>query len=73
MTVELYKKEGKYVDKKDNKEKPFVNFFVKCGDKLIPIDVKYFPNEKCGDRDPGYQGKMEVMRAFADTLPEKSN
>lgn len=70
MTVQLFKKEGTYVDKKDNKEKSYVNYYVKCGDKLIPIEVKYFPNDKCDGRDPGYSGKMEVMKAFADVLPE---
>ena len=72
MTVQLYKQEGTYVDKKDGKEKPYVNFSLKCGDKYIPIEVKYFPNDKCEGRDPGFSGKKEVLKAFADVLPDKS-
>ena len=72
MTVQLFKQEGTYVDKKDGKEKPYVNFSLKCGDKLIPIEIKFFANRKCDGRDPGFSGKKEVMKAFAETLPEKS-
>ena len=38
--VELFKKVGKYIDKRDGKEKPFTNFFVKCGSETIPVEVK---------------------------------
>lgn len=69
MQVNLYKKVGKYTDK-DGKEKSFVNFYVKCGDKLIPVEVSYFPNKKCEDRDPNYSGRKEVLGAFAETLPD---
>ena len=70
VEVKLFKKEGTYVNK-ENKEKRFVNFYVKCGDKLIPFDVKYFPNKKCDGRDPEYAGRMEVLRAFAEPLTDK--
>ena len=69
MLVNLYKKVGKYTDK-DGKEKSFVNFYVKCGDKMIPVEVSYFPNEKCDNRDPNYSGRKEVLGAFAETLPD---
>ena len=51
MEAKLFKKEGTYVDK-ENKEKRYTNFYVQCGDTLIPIEVKYFPKEKCDGRDP---------------------
>ena len=69
MQVNLYKKVGKYTDK-DGKEKSFVNFYVECGDKKIPVEVSYFPNEKCDNRDPNYSGRKEVLGAFAETLPD---
>ena len=71
MVVELFKKKGKYVDKNSGKEKEFTNFYVKCGDQLIPVEAVYFPNQKCEGRDPGYQGRKAVLEAFAVTLPEK--
>ncbi len=73
MQVQLYKKVGKYTDKKDGKEKPFTNFYLKCGDALVPVEVCYFPNPKCDNRDPQYNGRKEVLTAFAAILPDKSN
>lgn len=72
MQVQLFKKSGKYTDK-DGKEKPFTNFYVKCGDALVPIAVCYFPNAKCDNRDPQYNGRKEVLSAFAAILPDKSD
>ena len=71
MEVKLYKREGKYFNQEKKKDIPYVNFYVKCNDTLIPVEVKYFPNPKTDNRDLGYSGRMEVMRAFAEHLPEK--
>ena len=71
MEVKLYKKNGHYVDTKTQKEKPFVNFYVQCGDQLIPVEPKYFPNPKCEDRDPQFPGRKAVLEAFAEELPDK--
>lgn len=71
MEVKLYKKEGTYVDNKTQKEKKFVNFYVKCNDTLIPVQPCYFPNEKCDNRDPQFAARKGTLEAFADTLPEK--
>lgn len=71
MKVDLLKKEGIYVGE-DKKEKRYVNFFVRCGGTLIPIEVKYFPNKE-DDRDYQYAGRREVMKAFADVLPDKQD
>ena len=67
--VELLKKEGKYVDKKDGKEKPFTNFYLRCGDTLIPVEPKFFADEEGHD----YQFKVRkgIMSAFAGILPDK--
>ena len=71
MKVELFKKQGTYTDKKDNKEKQFTNFYVKCGDKLIPVEPVFFPNPALDGRDPGYSGRKSVLEAFAETLPDR--
>ena len=70
MLIKLYKKEGTYFDKEAKKDKPFINFYVGCNDSLIPVQVKYFPNDKFDGRDPGYSARMAVMSAFAEPLPE---
>ena len=69
MTVELFKKTGTYNDKTSGKEKRFTNFYVQCGDTLIPVEPVYFPNPKLEDRDPNYQGRKAVLEAFANELP----
>lgn len=71
MTVSLYKKTGTYFSKEKNKDVPFTNFYVKCNEKLIPVEIKYFPNPQFENRDPGYQGRFAVLDAFAELLPEK--
>ena len=42
--VGLFKKVGKYTDKQTGKEKPFTNFYLRCGDSLIPVQVVYYEN-----------------------------
>lgn len=71
MTLKLYKKEGTYFDAKAQKDKPYTNFYIQCNDQLIPVEVKYFPNPKTDNRDPGYQGRFAVLSAFAELLPER--
>ena len=66
----MYKKNGTYIDKKDGKEKRFTNFYVACGDQLIPVEPKYFPNDKCEGRDPQFSARKAVMEAFAESFPE---
>lgn len=68
--VELCKKVGKYTDKKTGKEKSYVNFYVRCGDTLIPIEPCFFPDPNNDNRDFGYNGRKEVLKAFAEMLPE---
>lgn len=71
MTVELFKKEGTYLNEK-GEERKATRFYLKCGDALVPIDVSYFENKELG-RDPQYAGRKEVLKAFASTLPEKQS
>lgn len=69
MTVELLKKQVTYKDK-EGEEKNATNFYVRCGSTLIPIEVKYFPDED--NKDKGYAPRKAVLSSFADDLPEKS-
>lgn len=70
MELKLYKKNAKFTDKATNKEKTYTNFYLKCGDSLIPIEVKYFRNSETG-KDNQYIGRKSVLSAFAEDLPEK--
>lgn len=69
MEVQLFKKVGKYTDKKDGREKMSTRFYLKCGDALIPIEVPYFEGSE--GRDYQYNGRKAVLTAFADNLPDK--
>ena len=66
--VELFKKTGTYTDK-EGKEKTYTNFYVRCGDTNIPVQVSYFEGED--GRDPQYNARRAVMSAFAELLPDK--
>ena len=70
MQVNLYKRNVEYTNQ-DGEVKTATNYFVQCGDVLVPVEVKYFPNPKLDNRDPGYSARFAVLRAFATPLPEK--
>ena len=70
VDVKIFKKEGTYIDK-NGKKKPFTNFYLQANDKMIPIEVKYFPNDKFEGRDPGYKGRVAVLSLLAQPVPEK--
>jgi hypothetical protein len=71
VDVKIRKKEVTY--KKDGVDKRATNYFVQVNDQLIPIDIKYFPQEKFGGRDPAYQGRVATLSVVAELLPEKDN
>ena len=73
MLVNLVKRTGTYFSEKDQKDKPYVNFYLQCNDQLIPIELKYFPQDKFDGRDPGYQKRLGIMEFCADLLPEKDS
>ena len=73
MQVQLFKKVGKYTDKSTGKEKSFTNFYIKCGDTFVPVEVSFFPQDKFDGRDPNYNGRKLVLSSFADNLPDKSD
>ncbi len=65
MQVQLFKKLNDYVDK-NGEEKTATNFYVKCGDSMIPIEVRYF--QGLDGVDPNYRGRKMVMSSFAEEL-----
>ena len=69
MQVELFKKNGTYVDKTTGEQKRFTNFYVKCNDQLIPVEPCYFPQDKYDKKDPFFMGRKSVLEAFATELP----
>ena len=70
MTVEvkLVKKLVEYNDKDGNKKKG-TNLYIQVGDEYIPIEVVFFPNDKCEGRDPAFSGRMAILTAIAEELP----
>ncbi|WP_251612067.1 hypothetical protein [Pumilibacter muris] len=69
--VKLYKKLATYKDK-NGEEKTATNFFVGCGDQLIPVEVKFFEDKETG-ADKNYRVRKTLLSAFAETLPEREN
>jgi hypothetical protein len=70
VDVKIFKKEGTYINN-EGKEKQFTNFYLQANDKMIPIEVKYFAQDKFDGRDPGYQGRVAVLSLLAQPFPEK--
>lgn len=68
MMVDLLKKQVGYKDK-EGEDKVATNFYLRCGDSLIPIEVKFFPDAE--NRDKAYGARKSVLSAFASVLPEK--
>ncbi|MBQ6922902.1 MAG: hypothetical protein IJQ66_07425 [Clostridia bacterium] len=68
MMVDLFKKQVKYIDK-EGKEKTATNFYLRCGDTFVPVEVKFFPDVK--GEDKGYGARKTVLSAFASVLPDK--
>ena len=67
--VKLLKKISNYTDK-DGNERTATNFFVECGDVLVPVEVKYFEDKETGRDDRSRERKV-LMSAFAEELPER--
>lgn len=68
--MKLYKRKVVYKDKKTDTDKTAVNFYLKLGDALIPVECKYFPDPVTG-QDRQYLGRKSVMSAFAEDFPER--
>ncbi len=71
ISVEVKIKKREVTYQKDGVDKRATNFFLQLNDQLIPIEVKYFPQDKFNGRDPGYQGRVAALSLVAEFLPEK--
>lgn len=69
VEVKIWKKEVTY--QKDGVDKRATNFSLQLNDQFIPIEVKYFPQDKFNGRDPGYQGRVSALSLVAEMLPDK--
>lgn len=67
--VNLFKRTGEYTDKRSGEKKPYTNFYVQCGDQMIPVEVSYFGTEEEPDRQ--YAPRRAIMSAFSDRMPER--
>ena len=66
MQVELFKRERVFTNA-SGEEKRVENFFVKCGDTLVPVVVKFFGTED--KHDYQYNGRKMILSSFATALP----
>ena len=70
MQIELFKKVSNYEDKDGNK-KFAVNFYLKLGSELVPIEVRYFEDKKFDGKDPNYRSRKLLLSAMAQEFPPK--
>lgn len=70
MDVKVLKKMVDYKDK-NGEDKKALNFYLKVGDLLVPIEIKYFADKKTGV-DNTYQRRKGAMEACAEWLPDKN-
>ena len=72
MTVEvkLLKKSTTY-EKQDGTKQKGTNFYLQVGSEYVPIEVVFFPNDKCEGRDPAFASRMSILSAVAEELPPK--
>ena len=68
VEIKVLKQSGFY--KKEGKKRQYTNFYLQLNDERIPFEVKYFPNDKFGGRDPGYQGRVAAISLIAEALPD---
>ena len=69
MEVKLFSEKGTYKDK-EGKDQQFTNFYLKCGNQMIPIEPKYF-KKKDGGNDKGFIVRKGILDSFAEFLPSK--
>ena len=69
MQLELFKRMAQYTDK-DGKERTATNFFLKCGNELVPVEVKFFADRETGE-DKNFRVRKTLLSAFAADLPER--
>ena len=68
VEIKVLKQSGFY--KKEGKKKQYTNYYLQLNNERIPIEVKYFAQDKFGGRDPGYQGRVAALSLIAEALPD---
>ncbi len=71
MTIEVKLVKRSVTYEKDGKKQRGTNLYVQVGDEYVPIEVVFFPNDKCEGRDPAFAGRMAILTAVAEELPLK--
>lgn len=69
MMVKLFKRNVEYTTA-TGEVKTATNYFLQCGDVLVPIEVKFFADKATGE-DKNYRTRRTLMSAFAEELPER--
>lgn len=70
VTVKLVKKSVEYT-KQDGTKQRGTNLYLQVGNEYVPIEVVFFPNDKCEGRDPAFATRMAILCAVAEELPSK--
>ncbi|MBQ2738553.1 MAG: hypothetical protein IJF38_07670 [Clostridia bacterium] len=70
IEVKLVKK-NVTITKEDGTTQRGTNFYLKVGNEYVPIQVVFFPNDKCEGRDPAFAARMAILSAVAESLPPK--
>lgn len=72
IQIRLVKKSVNFTDEQGVKKRT-TNFYIQIGSTYVPIEVVFFPNDKCEGRDPAFAGRMAVLSAIAEELPPKED
>lgn len=70
VDVKLVKRSATFTDEQGAKKRT-TNFYIQVGKTYVPIQIVFFPNDKCEGRDPAFAGRMAVLTAVAEELPPK--
>ena len=70
VEVKLVKKSTTYT-KQDGTKQRGTNLYLQVGSEYVPIEVVFFPNDKCEGRDPAFAQRMAILCAVAEELPPK--
>ena len=72
MTVEVrLVKKSKTYEKEDGTKVRTTNLYLQVGSEYVPIEVVFFPNDKCEGRDPAFAQRMAILCAVAEELLPK--
>ena len=70
VEVKLVKRSTTY-ERQDGTKQRGTNLYLQVGREYVPIEVVFFPNDKCEGRDPAFAQRMAILCAVAEELPLK--